>query len=84
MANELEVLKRNKCFLSKNTLFTWLTKASFKNELKNENAEAYLKPSRTSAMQLFCKNSQQLEAINFFRKKPPSEIFDWVLNTPLE
>ena len=67
MADELEALKRNKCFLSKNTLFTWLTKASFKNELKEENAEAYLKPSQTSAMGLFCENSPQLEAINFFR-----------------
>ena len=67
MADELEALKRNKCFLSKNTLFTWLTKASFKNELKEENAEAYLKPSQTSAMELFCENSPQLQAINFFR-----------------
>ena len=76
MANELEALKRNKCFLSKNTLFTWLTKAIFKNELKEENVEAYLKPSRTSAMELFCKNSQQLKAINLSCKKPLWEIFD--------
>ena len=32
-------------------------------------SETYLKPSRTS--------------VNYFRKKAPSWMFDWVLNTPL-
>ena len=43
-------------------------------------AEAYLEPSPTSMMELFCQNSHGL----FFRKKAPSRIFDWVLNTPVD
>ena len=38
-------------------------------------AEAYLEPSRTSAMEIFSKNSSRLKAL--------SRMFDWVLNTPL-
>ena len=39
-------------------------------------------------MDFFCENSQQLLAVNQFRKKKekqktPSDIFDWVLNTHL-
>ena len=46
-------------------------------------SKAYLEPSRTSKMELFCKNSQQLKAVNYSCKKTPSYMFDWVLNTPL-
>ena len=42
-------------------------------------SEAYLEPSRTSTMELF----QKQLTINCFRKKAPSNMFDWVLNTPL-
>lgn len=47
--------------------------------------EAYLEPSPTSAKKVFCENSQQKRvlAVNFFRKTSPSQIFDWVPNTPL-
>ena len=34
-------------------------------------------------MERFCKHSQRLLAINYFRKKAPSSIFGKVLNTPL-
>ena len=33
------------------------------------SAEAYLKPDGTSAMKLFCQNSQRLKAVNYFCKK---------------
>ena len=45
--------------------------------------EEYLKRSQTSTMELFCKNNQQLSAVNYFCEKVPSQIFDWVLNTLL-
>ena len=38
--------------------------------------EAYLQPGETSMKELFCVN-------NYFCKKTPSWIFDWVLNMPL-
>ena len=38
--------------------------------------EAYLEPGVASAKELFCVN-------NYFCKKTPSQIFDWVLNMPL-
>ena len=44
---------------------------------------AYLELSRTSTMELFCENSERPLAINYFRKKAPSQMFDWTLNTPL-
>ena len=34
--------------------------------------EAYLDPTRTSTIELFCKNSQRLLARNYFHKKDPS------------
>ena len=45
--------------------------------------EAYLETSRTSTMELFGENSQRLLAPDYFRKKASSQMFDWVLNTPL-
>ena len=34
-------------------------------------------------MERFCKNSLRLLAVDYFCRKAPSYIFDWVLNTPL-
>ena len=45
--------------------------------------EAYLEPSRTSSMEMLCKNSEQLKTVDYFRKKAPSQMLDRVLNTPL-
>ena len=45
--------------------------------------EMYLKPNQTSTMELLCGNSERLVAINYFYKYASSEIFNWVLNTPL-
>ena len=32
----------------------------------------------------FCRNSERLKVVKDFCKKVPPQIFDWVLNTPLE
>lgn len=52
-------------------------------ELKMHLTEAYLEPSRTSSMEMLCKNSEQLKTVDYFRKKAPSQMLDRVLNTPL-
>ena len=44
--------------------------------------EAYLEPSQTSTTEVFCENSQRLLDVNYFRKKAPSSMLDWVLHTP--
>ena len=41
-------------------------------------SEVYLEPSQTSTMELFCENSWRLLAVNYFQKKAPSQMFDWV------
>ena len=68
-------------------LNTPLLKNSFSENLlslfKTRNAEAYLKPCQTSTMERFFENNDRLSAVNCFYKKVPSQIFDWVLNTPL-
>ena len=46
-------------------------------------SEPYLELSQISTMELFRKNSLRLLVVNYFRKKAPSQVFDWVLNTPL-
>ena len=40
--------------------------------------EAYLEPSLTSLMKLFCKNSWQLVDINYFWKNAPLYIDVWL------
>ena len=39
-------------------------------------SKTYLEPSRTSAMELL--------AVNYFRKKASSQVFEWVLNIPVD
>ena len=43
----------------------------------------YLEPCQTSMMKLFCENSKGLEAVNCFRRKTPSHMFERFLITPL-
>ena len=38
--------------------------------------EAYLKPSRTFKMELFCEISEQFLAVNYIHKKAPLQMFD--------
>ena len=40
-------------------------------------AEVYLEPNRESMIECFCENT-----VNYFRKNAPTQMFDWVLNTP--
>ena len=46
-------------------------------------SEANLQPSQTTMMDHFYKNIQQLKVVNYFCQKTPSQMFVWVLNTPL-
>ena len=46
-------------------------------------SEAYLDPSETSTIVYLYENSYWLLAVYYVRKKAPSQMFDWVLNTPL-
>ena len=50
----------------------------------NYNSQVYLEQSRTSMMGLFCEDSKLLLAINYFCERTPPQMFDWVLNTPLQ
>ena len=45
--------------------------------------DVYLESSRTSTIEILCKNSSRLQAVNYFRKNAPSQMFVLVLNTPL-
>ena len=47
------------------------------------SSEAYSEPSRTSAMELFFKSSERLKAVSYFCKKASSQMFYWVINTPV-
>ena len=38
--------------------------------------EAHLESSRTSAVELFCRNSKCVKAVGYFRRRAPSCIFD--------
>ena len=40
-------------------------------------------PYQRSMVEFFCENDQRLLGFNYFRKKPPSQIIDGVLNTLL-
>ena len=39
-------------------------------------AKAHFEPSQLSAMEIFCKNSLQLKAVNYLRKKARSLMFE--------
>ena len=39
-------------------------------------SEAHLESSRTSAVELFCRNSKCVKAVGYFRRRAPSCIFD--------
>ena len=46
-------------------------------------AEVYLEPSEAFKMELFYGNTQRNLVVNYFGKKLPSKMFDWVINTYL-
>ena len=49
-----------------------------------QSSDVYLVSCRTSGRKRFCENCKRLLAVDYFCKNAPSQICDWVLNTPLE
>ena len=45
-------------------------------------SEAKLQPSQTFMAEHFCKNSQWLKVVDYFRRKAPSQMFVSAFNTP--
>ena len=69
------------CEILKNTYF----KEHLRMVLSaHATAKAYLEPYQTSMMNLFCENSCQVKAANFFWKKTLSLMSGRVLNTPFD
>ena len=66
----------------------WTSTKKKKNQ-RLRNRQIYLPqkriyiPSRTSITNHFFENSQRLKVVNYFRKKAPSQMLVWALNTPL-
>ena len=66
-----------------------MIKLSFKNavllksQISSMVAVAYLEPRQTSTTEHFWENSQRLKAVNYFHGKTLSQMFHFVLNTPL-
>ena len=50
-------------------------------------SEAYVKSSQTAAVELFCRNSQRVNAVSYFCRRAPScifhRMFDRILNATL-
>ena len=52
--------------------------------IKDTAIEAYLELSQTNTKDFFAKTVKGLQALNYFHKKAPFQIFDMVVNTPLK
>ena len=50
--------------------------STYTPHLQYLQSEALLESSRTSAVELFCRNSQRVKAVRYFCKRAPSCIFD--------
>ena len=44
---------------------------------------SHTEPGRTIAVELFCRNSQRVKAVDYFRKRAPSWMFGRILNAIL-
>ena len=91
--NELELFNPNCKFyllnwyvvLSDQLIHLRIMYLDWQNDLWNgKTAKVYFEFIRTSTMQLFCDNSYQLLAVNYFCKKNPSQMFEWILNMSLD
>ena len=53
--------------------------------VKEDNywAKTHLELCQTPAMELSCENSQRHWYVNYFRKKAPPQMFDWIPNASL-
>ena len=52
------------------------------NKLYNKISIISLDSCETSTMEFFCKNSQRPKDVNYFCKKAPPQMFDWIPNAP--
>ena len=57
--------------------------STYTPHLQHIQSEAHLKSSRTSAVELYCGNSQRIKAVGYFRRRAPSWMFDRILNATL-
>ena len=57
--------------------------STYTPRLQHIHAEAHLKSSGTSAVELYCGNSQRIKAAGYFRKRAPSWMFYLILNAAL-
>ena len=57
--------------------------STYTPHLQPIQSEASLKSSRTSAVELFCGNSQRIKAVGYLRRRAPSWMFDRILNATL-
>ena len=55
----------------------------FTPHLQHIQSEAHLESSRTSEVELYCRNSQRIKAVGYFRRRAPSWMFDRILNATL-
>ena len=47
----------------------------------NEVLQAYWETSQILKVEFFCGNRWRMKAADYFRKKTPFQMFDWLLNT---
>ena len=57
--------------------------STYTPHLQHIQSEAHLESSQTSAVELFCGNSQRIKAIGCFPRRAPSWMFDRTLNATL-
>ena len=56
--------------------------STYTPHLQHIQSEAHLESSRTSAVELYCGNSQRIKAVGYFRRRGPSWMFDRILMRP--
>ena len=57
--------------------------STYTPNLQHIQSGAHLESSRTSAIELFCGNSQSIKTVGYFRRRAPSWMFDRILNATL-
>ena len=57
--------------------------STYTPHLQHIQSEAHMESSRTSAVELYCGNSQRIKAVGYFRRRAPSWMFDRILNATL-
>ena len=57
--------------------------STYTPNLQHIQSGAHLESSRTSAVELFYRNSQRIKTVGYFRRRVPSWTFDRILNATL-